>query len=59
MRLFLLTLVSLALASCVNTQTAERKAVPPPGTGAEGSLPWNIPQKGEGAGGMGGLLEGR
>jgi ABC-type oligopeptide transport system substrate-binding subunit len=58
MRFILLTLASLALASCVNNTTAERRPVPPQGSD-ESSIPWNAPRQGEGAGMLGGLLEGR
>jgi len=58
MRLFLLALTSLAFASCANPSTAERRPVPPKGSD-ETSIPWNAPNQGEGAGMLGGLLEGR
>ncbi|MEJ6578791.1 MAG: hypothetical protein QNL68_03240 [Akkermansiaceae bacterium] len=58
MRLFLLALTSLAFASCVNNATAERRVVHPKGSD-ESSIPWNAPSQGEGAGMLGGLLEGR
>lgn len=56
---FILAFISLAFVSCVSPKLTERKPVPPPGSDQIGSQPWNIPQRGEGAGAMGGLLEGR
>lgn len=58
MRFLLLTLTSLALASCADLTTAEHKPVPPSGSDPN-YQPWNIPQQGEGGGQLGGLLEGR
>ncbi len=58
MRYFLI-LISLATFSCVSPQLAERKPIPPKGSDEAGSQPWNIPQSGEGAGALGGLLERR
>jgi len=58
MHLFLLALTSLVFASCSNNSTAARSPVPPKGSD-ESSIPWNAPRQGEGAGMLGGLLEGR
>ena len=60
MRLFLLSLVALALTSCGSNQTAQRKPVPPPGSDEHGSIPWNDPSQGPNPGGMlGGMMERR
>ncbi|MGJ8696092.1 MAG: hypothetical protein ACSHYF_07225 [Verrucomicrobiaceae bacterium] len=56
---FLLPLVCLSLFSCANNKVAERKPVPPPGSDAAGSMPWNIPGKDTGQGVLGGMNEGR
>lgn len=59
MRLSLLALTSFIFASCGgNSSTTERVPVPPKGSD-ESSIPWNAPNSGEGAGMLGGLLEGR
>ncbi|YCM45935.1 hypothetical protein V2O64_07895 [Verrucomicrobiaceae bacterium 227] len=58
MRLFLLALTSLAFASCSQNSAEVRRPVPPKGSD-ESSIPWNAPRQGEGAGMLGGLLEGR
>lgn len=60
MRIFLISLSSFILVSCGgNSSTAdERKPVPPKGSD-ESSQPWNVPTGPEGAGMLGGLLEGR
>ncbi|MFT6862904.1 MAG: hypothetical protein ACJAVK_001465 [Akkermansiaceae bacterium] len=60
MKFFVLALASIALASCASTKTAERRPVPPPGTGEDGSIPWNDPSQGVAPGGaLGGMMEGR
>lgn len=55
----LLLLIPFAIASCVTAPIAERRPIPPKGSDEAGSQPWNIPQSGEGAGALGGLLERR
>ena len=60
MKLLVLALASIALASCSNTKTAERQGVPPSGTDEHGSIPWNDPSQGVAPGGaMGQMMEGR
>lgn len=59
MRILLLAIISLALASCANTSTAERKAVPPKDS-EDSNIPWNDPgQGGQSGGPLGGMLERR
>lgn len=58
MRPLLLSFATLALASCANSSTVERKPVPPQGSD-ESSIPWNRPGQGEGAGMLGAMMEGR
>lgn len=56
---FLLPLFSLALFSCEHNAVAERKPVPPPGSGEKSDMPWNTPGENSGQGALGGLNEGR
>lgn len=58
MKLLLLALTSLAFLSCADSLATARKPVPAQGSDV-GSIPWNRPAAGEGAGALGGLLEGR
>lgn len=59
MKLYVLALASIALASCSSTKVTERRPVPPPGTD-QGSIPWNDPSQGPNPGGaLGGMMEGR
>jgi len=60
MKLFVLALASIALASCSSTKTVEHRPVPPSGTDEHGSIPWNDPSQGIAPGGaMGQMMEGR
>jgi len=60
MRFTFLTLAALFLISCGNSnQVDQRKVVPPPGSDDAGSMPWNVPQDGQGGGMLGGVLERR
>ncbi len=55
----LLSLTLFVFTSCSDSvRTAERRPIPPKGSD-DSYMPWNTPRAGEGAGGFGGLLEGR
>lgn len=47
------------LACSCGPVTPERRPVPPPGSDEMSSMPWNVPQPGEGQGALGGMMEQR
>lgn len=60
MKLLLLALSSLALASCGNNNPQARTPVPPKGSDDAGYMPWNDPGQGARPGGpLADMMEGR
>jgi ABC-type oligopeptide transport system substrate-binding subunit len=59
MRFLLILTASLTFASCGGTSTASGRQPLPPKGSDESNIPWNTPSGPEGAGMLGGLLEGR
>ena len=57
MRSLIVIFVSLSCVSCsIREDEKVRRVVPPKGSD-DSSMPWNVPQEGEGQGVLGGLLQ--
>lgn len=56
MRFFLISLVLCSLSSCAIREDEKARRVVPPKGSDDSSMPWNVPQEGEGQGVLGGLI---